>query len=132
MDVNIQKKIKDVVVASSSGKTAIALLNNMDINELNFVVLPNNRWTSGLINTNLLTEINTDNNFEMIRLLGKAAIGLTKKEYSDQLIEALQLLMLAYRSAGLLWAARASCAFLSASLVIEGEEASEARQYIPR
>lgn len=64
-------------------------------------------------------------NFDMIRLLGKAAIGLTKKEYSDHLIEALQLLMLAYRSAGLLWAARASCIFLAASIVVEGEEESQ-------
>jgi len=64
-------------------------------------------------------------NFEIIRLLGKAAIGLTKKEYSDHLIEALQLLMLAYRSAGLLWAARASCVFLATSLVMEGEEESQ-------
>ncbi len=70
-------------------------------------------------------KLDFDNNFEMIRLLGKAAIGLTKKEYADHLIEALQLLMLAYRSAGLLWAARASCAFLAASLVMEGEEDSE-------
>jgi hypothetical protein len=70
-------------------------------------------------------KLDLDNNFEMIRLLGKAAIGLTKKEYTDHLIEALQLLMLAYRSAGLLWAARASCTFLAASLVIEGEEDSE-------
>ncbi|MEP4546980.1 MAG: hypothetical protein ABJ000_12435 [Saccharospirillum sp.] len=70
-------------------------------------------------------KLDFDNNFEMIRLLGKAAIGLTKKEYADHLIEALQLLMLAYRSAGLLWAARASCAFLAASCVMEGEEDSE-------
>lgn len=70
-------------------------------------------------------KLDFDNNFEMIRLLGKAAIGLTKKEYADHLIEALQLLMLAYRSAGLLWAARASCAFLAASLVMEGEVDSE-------
>ncbi len=70
-------------------------------------------------------KLDFDNNFEMIRLLGKAAIGLTKKEYVDHLIEALQLLMLSYRSAGLLWAARSSCAFLAASIVIEGEEDSE-------
>lgn len=70
-------------------------------------------------------KLDFDNNFEMIRLLGKAAIGLTKKEYADHLIEALQLLMLAYRSAGLLWAARASCAFLAASLIMESEEDGE-------
>jgi hypothetical protein len=66
-----------------------------------------------------------DSNFEMIRLLGKAAIGLTKKEYNAQLIEAMQLLMLAYRSAGLLWASRSACAFATASLVIEGEKDGE-------
>lgn len=60
--------------------------------------------------------------FEMIRFLGKAAIGLAKKEYSEHLQEALQILMFAYRSAGMLWAARASCIFLAASLVMEIEE----------
>ncbi|SDR60989.1 hypothetical protein SAMN05519103_07242 [Rhizobiales bacterium GAS113] len=62
--------------------------------------------------------------FDMIRLLGKAALKLTKKESNSQLIEALQLLMLAYRSAGLLWAARATCIFAAASIAIEGEEDS--------
>lgn len=70
-------------------------------------------------------KLDFDNNLEMIRILGKATLWLTKKEYTDHLIEALQLLMLAYKSAGLLWAARASCASLAASLVIEGEEESE-------
>ncbi|MCP3468703.1 hypothetical protein NLM33_00025 [Bradyrhizobium sp. CCGUVB1N3] len=63
-------------------------------------------------------------NLEMIRLLGKAAIGLTKKEYAESLIEAMQRLTLAYRSAGLLWAARSSCIFAAATLSIEGEENS--------
>jgi hypothetical protein len=62
-----------------------------------------------------------DNHFEMIRLLGKAARLLTKKEYAEKLIEALQLLSLAYRSAGLFWAARATSIFGAASIVIEGE-----------
>lgn len=66
-------------------------------------------------------KLDFSDNLDMIRFLGKAAIGLTKKEYYDHLIDALQLLMLAYRSAGMLWAARASCIFLAASLVIEGE-----------
>lgn len=70
-------------------------------------------------------KLDLDNNFSMIRLLGKAAIGLAKKEYSNHLIEALQLLMLAYRSAGLLWAARASCISLATSLVVEAEEDSQ-------
>jgi hypothetical protein len=63
--------------------------------------------------------------FDMIRWLGKAAIGLTKREYAEQLIEAVQLLMLAYRSAGLPWAARASCVFAASSIIIEGEGDSE-------
>jgi hypothetical protein len=67
-------------------------------------------------------QLDFEDNFEMIRLLGKAARQLTKKEYADSLIEALQLLSLAYRSAGLLWAARASCIFAMASMFIEGEE----------
>ena len=61
----------------------------------------------------------------MIRLLGKAARQLTKKEYAGQLIEALQLLSLAYRSAGLLWASRATCIFAAASIAIEGEADSQ-------
>ena len=60
----------------------------------------------------------------MIRLLGKAAIGLSKKEYAEKLIEALYLLMNAYRSAGLLWAARATCIMAAATIVMEGEEDS--------
>ncbi|MBX2832094.1 MAG: hypothetical protein KTR23_13290 [Rhodospirillales bacterium] len=70
-------------------------------------------------------KLDFNSNLDMIRFLGKAAIGLSKKEYAESLTEALQLLMLAYRSTGLLWASRASCMFLSATLVIEGEENSE-------
>jgi hypothetical protein len=70
-------------------------------------------------------QLDFEDNFEMIRLLGKAARQLTKKEYADSLIDALQLLSLAYRSAGLLWAARASCIFAIASIFIEAEEDSD-------
>lgn len=70
-------------------------------------------------------QLDFEENFEMIRLLGKAARQLAKKEYADSLIEALQLLALAYRSAGLLWAARASCIFAMASIFIEAEEDSD-------
>jgi len=70
-------------------------------------------------------QLDLEDNFEMIRLLGKAARQLTKQEYADSLIEALQLLSLAYRSAGLLWAARASCIFAMASIFIEAEEDSD-------
>ena len=70
-------------------------------------------------------QLDFEDNFEMIRLLGKAARQLTKKEYADSLIEALQLLTFAYRSAGLLWAARATCIFAMASMFIEAEESSD-------
>jgi hypothetical protein len=70
-------------------------------------------------------KLDFDNHFEMIRLLGKAARQLTKKEYAEKLIEALQLLSLAYRSAGLLWAARATSIFAAASIAIEGEADSQ-------
>ncbi|HEY5208275.1 MAG TPA: hypothetical protein VIJ42_02400 [Stellaceae bacterium] len=70
-------------------------------------------------------KLDFDNHFEMIRLLGKAARQLTKKEYAEKLIEALQLLSLAYRSAGLLWASRATCVFAAASIAIEGEADSQ-------
>ena len=87
-----------------------------------FVANRKSEAESALILLKRAQKLDFCDNFDMIRLLGKAAIGLTKKEYSDHLIEALQLLALAYRSAGLLWAARASCIFLAASLIIEGEE----------
>lgn len=70
-------------------------------------------------------KLDFSDNFDMIRFLGKAAIGLAKKEYSDHLIEAFKLLALAYRSAGMLWAARASCIFLASCIIIEGEEESD-------
>jgi hypothetical protein len=60
--------------------------------------------------------------FDMIRWLGKAAIGLTKREHTAELIDATQLLTLAYRSAGLHWAARASCCLAAASIIVEGEK----------
>ncbi|BAU49852.1 hypothetical protein SVA_3304 [Sulfurifustis variabilis] len=69
-------------------------------------------------------QLDFDDCFEMIRLLGRAAHQLTKKEYASSFIEAMRLLSLAYRSAGLLWAARASCIFALASIFIEAEEDS--------
>jgi hypothetical protein len=70
-------------------------------------------------------KLDFDNHFEIIRLLGRAARQLTKKEYAEKLIEALQLLSLAYRSAGLLWASRATCIFAAASIAIESEADSQ-------
>ena len=70
-------------------------------------------------------QLDFDDRFEMIRLLGRAARQLTKKEYAGSLIEAMRLLALAYHGAGLLWAARASCIFAIASIFIEAEEDSD-------
>lgn len=76
----------------------------------------------GLILLRRAQKLSFNSHFEMIRLLGRAARQLTKKEHTEQLIEALQLLSLAYRRAGLLWAARASCIFAISSLTIVDEE----------
>ena len=65
-------------------------------------------------------KLTLDDNFDMIRWLGKAAVGLSKKEYADELFEATCYLAVAYRSAGLLWAARASCAMAMATLTYRG------------
>jgi hypothetical protein len=70
-------------------------------------------------------QLDFDEKMEMIRLLGKAARLLTKKEHADDLIDAQARLSLGYRSAGLLWAARASCTSAAATLFIEGEEEGE-------
>lgn len=60
--------------------------------------------------------------FEMIRLLSKAAMQLTKKEHSPELTDALCKLTIAYRSAGLLWAARATAIFALTTMIIDAEE----------
>lgn len=64
----------------------------------------------------------SDENMEIIRLLGKAGRRLSKKEYVEYWIEAMTLLAIAYRSAGLLWAARAAFTTAVASIFIEGDE----------
>ena len=69
-------------------------------------------------------QLDPSERIDIIRLLGKAVIGLSKKEYTEQLVEALHILMIAYRGAGLLWAARATCAMAAASIIMEGEEDS--------
>lgn len=67
-------------------------------------------------------QLDFKDSLEMIRLLGRATMMLSKEEHRGAQIEAVQLLMLAYRSSGLLWAARAMCLFLAGTLVIEAEE----------
>jgi hypothetical protein len=66
-----------------------------------------------------------DERYERIRLLGRAAVRLAKREHAEQLIEAHQHLAMAYRDADLLWAARSSIIMAAAGLAAEGEEASE-------
>ncbi|HCK83428.1 MAG TPA: hypothetical protein DHW63_02575 [Hyphomonadaceae bacterium] len=68
------------------------------------------------------SQIGLDDNLQMIRLLGRAARWLTKREYVDEQIEALQLLAIAYRSAGLYWAARSAALVALASIVIDSEQ----------
>ena len=70
-------------------------------------------------------QLDFDQSLEMIRLLGKAVRKLTKREYGDELIEALKLLSLAYRASGLLWAARASCLMAAERIASEAMEESQ-------
>lgn len=73
------------------------------------------------------SQLDFDQRFDMIRMLGKAARKLTKLEYSEQLLETLQRLSIAYRSAGLFWAARASCLFACSTIIMQSEPESELR-----
>lgn len=69
--------------------------------------------------------LDDDEQCERIRLLGRAAVRLAKREHAEQLIEAHQHLAIAYRGADLLWAARSSILMAAAGLAAEGEESSE-------
>lgn len=66
-----------------------------------------------------------EDNFDMIRWLGRAVVGLSKQEYAAELIEAAYRLAVAYRSAGLLWAARASCGLAMATAITEADRNGE-------
>jgi hypothetical protein len=92
-----------------------------------FMAARTSEGEGALVRLKRAKQLDFGRHFDMIRLLGRATRQLTKKEYADQLIEATQLLALAYRSAGLLWAARASCIFAMASICIESEDESELR-----
>jgi hypothetical protein len=70
-------------------------------------------------------QLDLDENMEMIRLLGKATRLLSKKEHAEDFVHAQALLSVAYRSAGLPWAARASCTSAAATLFIEANENGE-------
>ena len=71
------------------------------------------------------SQLSFSQHFEMIRLLGRAVPRLSKKECLDDLLEALKLLSLAYRSAGLLWAARAICLIALGRIMSDAEEEGE-------
>ena len=75
-------------------------------------------------------QLELDQNFEIIRLLGRAAIGLTKKEYTPHRIEAMQRLAVAYHSAGLLWAACSSITSALASTFIEADDDSHVPAHV--
>jgi len=104
--------------------------NNQNYNDLveqlaHFIGARKSEGEGALILLRRAQKLDFSDHFDMIRWLGRAAIGLLKREYSGYLIDATQLLTLAYRSAGLLWAARASCLLAASSIVVEGEEDSE-------
>lgn len=90
-----------------------------------FVAKRTGESEGALVLLNRADQLDLDDNMEMIRLLGKAARMLTKKEHANELIHAQAMLSLAYQSAGLLWAARASCMSAITTLFIEADEGGE-------
>ena len=77
-------------------------------------------------------KIDNEKPLEAIAWLGKAALAFNKKEYNEKQVETLYNLAIAYRGAGLFWAARASA--LSCLVVlssIANEEGEIQKQSIP-
>lgn len=70
-------------------------------------------------------QLSFDQNMEMIRLLGRAAHVLSKKEHAEEQVQALAELAVAYKSAGLAWAARASATSAAATMFVNAEGGSE-------
>ena len=107
--------------------TGLIAGNNPAYNDLveqvaDFVAFRKSEGEGSLVLLNHAQKLDFQDRINMIRWLGKASVGLAKYEYIQDLAEATQLLALAYRSAGLLWAARASCIFAAASIVRMGEQ----------
>lgn len=90
-----------------------------------FVAMRTGESQGALVLLKRANQLDFEENMEMIRLLGKAVRLLSKKEHSEDLVHAQSLLAVAYRSAGLLWAARASCTSATATLFIEADEGGE-------
>lgn len=101
--------------------------NDPDYNDLieklaEFIAKRESEASGGLTLLKRADKLDLDNHFDIIRFAGRAATRLVKKEHTSALVRALQLLTLAYRRAGLLWVARASCAFVAASILIKADE----------
>lgn len=96
-----------------------------------FVAKRESEAKAALILLKRAEQIGLSDNLQMIRLLGRAARWLTKREYIDEQIRALQLLSIAYRSAGLLWASRATALVALASIAMEIEQNDFRADIIP-
>jgi hypothetical protein len=70
-------------------------------------------------------QLDFDQNMEMIRLLGRAARLLSKKEHAQEQVRALAELSVAYKSAGLAWAARASATSAAVTMFVDAHDGSE-------
>jgi hypothetical protein len=90
-----------------------------------FVATRTSDAESALILLRQALRLGEDERCERIRLFGRAAVRLAKREHARQLVEAHQHLAIAYRGADLLWAARSSIIMAAAGLAAEGEEQSE-------
>ncbi|WP_298307634.1 hypothetical protein [uncultured Erythrobacter sp.] len=104
--------------------------NDPDYNDLieklaDFIANRESEASGGLTLLKRAEKLDTGDHFEIIRFAGRAATRLVKKEHTASLVRALQLLTVAYRKAGLLWVARASCVFVAASILMEAEEGEE-------
>ena len=67
-----------------------------------------------------------EDRLDVIRLLGRATTQLAQREHVESFIEAAYTLAVAYRGAGMLWAARAAAMFSVATVFAETERESDA------
>lgn len=70
-------------------------------------------------------QLDFDQNMEMIRLLGRAARLLSKKEHAQEQVRAMAELSVAYKSAGLAWAARASATSAAVTMFVDADDENE-------
>lgn len=74
-------------------------------------------------------KLEADKRYDGIKFLGKATSLLIKREYRGELFDSLFLIAVAYRGAGLLWAARSTCLAACLNAFSEFEEHDE---FIPQ